>query len=145
MELLLKDVLHVPTCGENSLLSVCQLRRSAIFFEFPPSGEATIRYSNGCVVRVAEANGRYVQGPMRGEVLGHLGVNNGFTLDTGEGAAKEAARWHFRLAHLGEEVVHTLSLEDNDIPRIRKVPRCVGAGCVYGKMTRKPLPSVLPS
>jgi len=30
MELLLKDVLYVPACGENSLLSVSQLRRSSI-------------------------------------------------------------------------------------------------------------------
>jgi len=145
MELLLKDVLHVPACGENSQLSVSQLRRSGIFVEFPPSGGATMRYSNGSFVGVAEANGLYVLRPVRGEVLGHLGVNNAFALDTGEGAAKEAARWHFRLEHLGAEAVRRLSLEDNDIPSIRKVPRCVCAGCVYGKMARKPFPSVLPS
>jgi len=80
---------------------------------------------------------------MRGEVLRHLGVNNAFPLDTGEGAAKEAARWHFRLAHLGAQAVRRLLLEDNDIPSIRKVPHCVCAGCVYGKMARKPFPSVL--
>jgi len=104
-----------------------------------------MRYRNGSLVEVAEVHGLYVLRPMRGEVLGHLGVNNAFALDTGEGAAKEAARWHFRLAHLGEEAVRRLSLEDNDIPSIRKVPRCVCAGCVYGKMARKPCPSVLPS
>jgi len=38
MELLLKDLLHVPACRENSLLSVSQLRRAGIFVEFPPSG-----------------------------------------------------------------------------------------------------------
>jgi len=145
MELLLKDVLHVPACGKNTLLAVSQLRHSAIFVEFPPSGEATMRYSNGSVVRVVEANGLYVLRPMRDEVLGHLGVNNAFALDTGEGAANVAALWHFRLAHLDEEVVRTLSLEDNDIPSIRKVPRCLSPGCVYGKMTNNPFPSVLPS
>jgi len=41
--------------------------------------------------------------------------------------------------------VRRLSLEDNDIPSIQRVPRCVCAGCVYGKMARKPFPSVLPS
>jgi len=69
-------------------------------------------------------NGLYVLRPMRGEVFGHLEVNNAFALDTGEGAAKEAAWWHFSLAHLGAEAVHGLSLEDNDIPSIQKVPRC---------------------
>jgi len=104
-----------------------------------------MRYSNGCLVGVAEANGLYVLRPMRGEVLGHLGVNNAFALDTGKGAAKEAARWHFRLAHLGAEAMRRLSLEDNDIPSIWKVPRCVCAGCVFGKMVRRSFPSILPS
>jgi len=91
-----------------------------------------MRYSNGSLVGVAEANGLYVLRHMRGEVLGHLGVNNAFALDTAEGAAKEAARWHFRLAHLGAEAVRRLSLEDNDIPSIWKVPRCVLPGlCVW--------------
>jgi len=91
-----------------------------------------MRYSNSSLVGVAEANGLYVLRHMRGEVLGHLGVNNAFALDTAEGAAKEAARWHFRLAHLGAEAVHRLSLEDNDIPSIWKVPRCVLPGlCVW--------------
>ena len=145
MELLLKDVLHVPACGENSLLSVSQLRRAAIVVEFPPSRGATMRYSNGSLVGVAEANGLYVLRSMRGEVLGHLGVNNVFALDTGEGTAKEAAWWHFRLAHLGAEAGGRLSLEDNDIPSIQKVPHCIWGGCLYGKMARKPFQSVLPS
>jgi len=81
---------------------------------------------------------------MRGEVLGLFGVNKAFALDTGKGAAKEAVPWHFRLAHLGAEAVGRLSLEDNDIPSIWKVPCCVCVGCVYGKMARKPFPSVLP-
>ena len=98
-------------------------------------------YSNSSLVGVAEANGLYVLRPMRGEVLGYLGVNK----DTGEGAAKEAARWHFRLAHLGAKAVRRLSLEYNDIPSIRKVPRCVCAGCVYRKMARKPFPPSLRS
>jgi len=146
IELLLKDVLHVPACGENSLLSVSQLQCLGIFVEFPPSGEATMRYSNCSLVGVlAEVNGLYVLRPMRGEVLGHLGVNNALALDTGEGAAKEAVPWHFRQAHVGAEAVRRLSLEDNDIPSIWKVPRCVFTGCVNGKMARKPFPSVLPS
>jgi len=145
MELILSGVLHVPACGENSLLSVSQLRRSGIFVELPPSGGATMRYSNGSWVEVKEANELYVLRPMRGEVLGHLGVNKAFAIDTGEGAAKEVARWHFRLAHLGAEAVRRLSLEANDIPSIWKVPRCVCTGCVYGKMTQKPFPSILPS
>ena len=57
MELILTGVLHVPACGENSLLSVSQLRRSGIFIEFPPSGGATMRYSIGSWVEVMEANG----------------------------------------------------------------------------------------
>jgi len=40
--------------------------------------------------------------------------------------------------------VRRLSLEDNHIPSIQKIPRCVCAGCVYGKMVRKPFPAVLP-
>ena len=104
-----------------------------------------MRYGNGSLVGVAEANGLYVLKPMRGEVLGHLGVNNAFALDTGEGAAREAVRWNFRLVRLGAEAESRLSLEDNDIPSIRKVPRCVCVGCVYGKMARKPFPSALPS
>jgi len=143
IELLFKHVLHVPACGENSLLSVSQVRGSGIFVEFPPSGGATMRYSNSSLVGVAEANGLYVLRPMRGEVFGHLGVNNAFALDTGEGAVQEAPRWHFRLAHLGAEGVRRLLLEDNDIPSIWKVPLCVCVGCVYGKMTRKWFPSVL--
>ena len=71
-ELVLKGVLHVPACGENSLLSVSQLRRSGIFVEFPPSGGATMRYSDSSRVQVMEANGFYVLRPMRGDVLGHL-------------------------------------------------------------------------
>ena len=122
-ELVLKGVLHVPACGENSLLSVSQLRRSGILVEFPPSGGAT----------------------MRGEVLGHFGVNIAFAINTGEGTAKEAAPWHFRLAHLVVEAVRKLSIEDNDILSIQKVPRGVCPGCVYGKMARKPFPSVLAS
>ena len=43
IELLLKDVLHFPACGEHSLLSVSQLRRSGIFVEVPRSGGATLR------------------------------------------------------------------------------------------------------
>ena len=84
---------------------------------------------------------------MRGEVLGYLGVNKVFVIDTGERAAKEAAWWHFWLAYLGAEAVtvRKLSIEDNDIASIRKVPRCVCAGCVYGKIARQPFPSVLPS
>jgi len=145
MELLLKDVLHVPACGENSLLSVSQLRRLGIFVEFPTRGGATMRYSNASLVGVAEANGLYVLRPIRGEVLGHLGVNNAFALDTGEGAVKEATRWHFRLAHLGAKAGGRLLLEDNDIHSIPKVPHCVCAGCVYGRIARKPFASVLPS
>jgi len=145
MELVLKDVLHILACGENSLLSVSQLRCAGIFVEFPPSGGATMRYWNSSLVGVAEVNRLYVLRPKRGEVLGHLGVNNEFALDTGEGAAKEATRWHFRLVYLGPEAVRRLSLEDNDISSIWKVPRCVCAGCVYGKMERKLFLSVLPS
>jgi len=144
MKLLLKDMLHVPACRENSVLSVSQLRRSGIFVEFPPSAGATMRYSNGSLVGVAEANGLSVLRPMRGEVLGQLGVNNAFALDTGERAAKKATGWHFRLAHLEAEAARRLSLQDNDIPSIRKVPRFVCVGCVYGKMASKPFPSLLP-
>jgi len=71
---------------------------------------------------------------MRGEVLGHLGVNNVFALDTGEGAAKKASRWDFKLALLGAETVRRQLLEDNDIPSIPQVPHCVGVSCVDGKM-----------
>jgi len=102
-------------------------------------------YSNGCLVEVAEANRLNILRPMRGEVLEHVGVNKGFALESGEEAAKEAARWHFTLAHLGAEVGRTLSLEENDISRIRKVSCCVCRGYVYGKIVRKPFPSVLPS
>ena len=57
MKLLFKDALNVPTCGQKSLLSVSQQRRTSIFVGFPPSGGATMRYSNGSLVGVAEANG----------------------------------------------------------------------------------------
>jgi len=80
IELLMKDVLHIPACSKNSLLSVSQLGRAGILVEFPPSGGATMRYSNGSLVGVAEANGLYVVRPMKGAVLGHLGVNNAFVL-----------------------------------------------------------------
>ena len=140
MELLLKNVLHVPACGENSLLSVSKLQRSGIFIEFPPSGGATMRYSNGSLVGDAEANRVYVLRPMRGEVLGHLGVNNAFALESGERAAQEAARWHFRLKDLRAEAVCRLSLEDNHIPSIPKVPRCVCAGCVYRQSGKEAVP-----
>jgi len=82
---------------------------------------------------------------MRGEVLGHLGVNTAFAIDTGEGAAKEAARRHFRLAQLGAEAVRRLSLKDNDIPSTQKVPHCVFTGSVFGKMIGRLFPSILPS
>ena len=104
-----------------------------------------LMYSNGCLVEVAEANRLNILRPMRGEVLGHVGVNKAFALDSGNEAAKEAARWHFTLALLGAEVGRTLSLQDNNISRIRKVSCCVCRGYVYGKIARKPFPTVLPS
>jgi len=137
--------LHIPACGENCLLSVSQLRRLGIFVEFPPSGAATMRYSNGSWVEVMDANGLYGLRPIRGEVLGLLEVNKGFAIDTGEGAVKEAALWPFKLVHLRGEAVLRLSLEDNNIPSLLKVPRCVCTGCVYEKITRRPFPSILPS
>ena len=145
MELVLKGILHVPACGENSLLSVSQLRHSSIFVKSPPSGGATMRYSDSSRVEVMEANGLYVLRPVRGEILGHHGVNKAFAIYTGEGAAKGTAQWHFRLPHLGAKAVRKLLIEDNDIPSIRKVPHRVCAGYLYGKMAWKPFPSVLPS
>ena len=62
--------------------------------------------------------------------------------DEEKAASIEAALWHFRLAHLGGDAVRRLSMEDNAIPRLRVVPRCVCMGCIYGKMIRKPFPSV---
>jgi len=144
MELILKGVLHVPACGENGQPSAPQLRRWGIFVEFPPRGGATMRYSNSSLVGVAEANGLYVLRPMRGDVLGHLKVNNAVAMNTGKGAATVAAQWHFRLEHLGAIAVPRLSLQDNDIPSIWKVPRCVCTACMDGKMDKKPVPLVLP-
>ena len=57
---------------------------------------------------IAEGNGLYILRPMSRQVLGHLGVHKVLALDTGEGAAKEAAPWHCRLVHLGAEAVGRL-------------------------------------
>ena len=59
-----------------------------------------------------------------------------------EKAGKQAGLWHFRLAHLGADAVRRLSIEDNAIPWLPIVPRCVCTGCIYGKMVRKRFPSL---
>jgi len=113
-----------------------------IVIEFPRSEGATIRYRPGSWVGVAEANRLYVLRAMMGEELGHLRVNKAFALNTGAGATKEATQWHCRLAHLSVAAVHRLWLEDNEISSIRTVSHSVCASCMYGKMARKPFPSV---
>jgi len=55
-------------------------------------------------------------------------------------ASKKAALWHCRLARLGTDVVHKLSMEDNAIPKLPVVPRCVYTECIYGKIVGKPFP-----
>ena len=59
-----------------------------------------------------EANGLYILKTMRDKGLGDLG-DQALAIDTGEAAAREAALWHFRLAHLGAGAVQRLSTEDS--------------------------------
>ena len=57
-------------------------------------------------------------------------------------AVRESPLWHFCLAHLRVDAVRKSSKGENGIPTLPEVPRCVCTGCVYGKITRKPFPSL---
>ena len=101
-KLLLEDVLNVPACGSKSLRSVSQLRRSRIFVDFPRDGGAALIMDNGLLIDLVEVNGHSILQAVNNKVSGHLGTK-GLAVDTGEAAAREAALWHFRLAHLGAD------------------------------------------
>jgi len=140
--LVIPGVLHVPECGRNNLLSVSHLCNSGYYVDFHRTGGASFGRDDGLSVTLREVNGLYIlqtwsaQGSVRA-----LAVHGGEE-DKEKAASKEAALWHFRLAHLGADAVRRLSMEDNAIPRLPVVPRCVCMGCIYGKLVRKPFPSL---
>jgi len=115
------------------------------YVDFHKSGGASLRRDDRLGVRLEEVNGLYVLqtgSALRSERI--LAVQ-GDEEDEEKAASKKAALWHFRRVHLGADALRKLSMEDNAIPKLPVVPRCVCTGCIYGKMVRKPFPSLPPS
>ena len=138
--LVIPRVLHVPECGGNNLLSVSQLCRSDYYVDFHKDGGASFGRDDGLSVRMQEVNGLYILQTLPAIESARSLVAHGSEEDEDKVASKKAALWHFRLAHLCADAVRRLSMEDNAIPRLRAVPRCICTGCIYGKMIRKPFP-----
>ena len=114
--------------------------------DFYPSGGASLRRQEGMGswIEVVEVDGLYVL-RTRADLVSKGDGSGAMAVMGDQEAAKKSALWHFRLAHLGVDAVQKLSVQDNCIPRLPEVPRCVCTGCVYGKMTRKPFHPVPPS
>ena len=118
--LVLEDVLHLPACCSNSLLSVLQLQRSCIFVDFLRDRRAVLIMDNGLLIDLVKINGLYILREANNKVFRHLSTK-GLAVETGEATTRKAALWHFRLAHLGEDAVQKLSLEHNDTPSLQRV------------------------
>jgi len=126
--LIIPGVLHVPECGRNNLLSVSQLGNSGYYVDFDKGGRASLRRDDGRGVRLEEVNGLYVLQTRSALKSERTLVAQGDEEDEEKAASKKAALWHFRLAHLGADAVRKLSMEDNAIPKLPVVPRCVCTG-----------------
>lgn len=141
--IVIAGVLHVPDCGRVNLLSVSQLCNSSYSVDFNKNGGALLKKDNQLIVKLEGVNGLYVLQVRPRQENGKALVVQEDGENAEQAGAKRAALWHFRLAHLGTEAVRKLSREDNEIPKLAVVPRCVCLGCIYGKMSRKPFPSLL--
>lgn len=101
-----------------------------------------MRGDDGLVVKLEAMNGLYLLQTLSTPMCGSVRTLQEDGDAAGNAGAKRAALWHFRLGHLETDAVRELSLQENTIPKLPVVPRCVCTGYVYGKMNRKPFPSL---
>ena len=136
--LVLRDVLYIPDCGQNSLLSVLQLRMSNLFLDFHHDGSRVLRRegNKNSWIEAMEIDSLYILNTMlKRDDYYEKAEHRVMAVTTDKEAIRESALWHFRLTHLGVDAVRTLSKGENVIPTLPEVPRCMYTACVYRKMT----------
>ena len=140
-----RSVLHVPGCGGNNLLSMGQLEGLGFGFEVGMKKGVYRIVRDGLVVaEMDKVGGVYVLrtgGAAPGAAMGAKEDKEERHGETGN-----AARWHFRLGHLGLRAVDKLGRAGCGVPAITcAAGNCICEACLSGKMARKPFTAVVES
>ena len=134
-----QSVLHIPQCGPNNLLSVIQLEKAGMHLTFLGSEGVEITRNGSRMAEVARVGNMYV-------VRSSAAIPAVFSLqDPAKTASNETASlWHYRLGHLGMGAVIKMSELADGVPSIPlSRDQCIYEACLYGKMARRPFPTLL--
>ena len=131
-----KSVLHVPQCGQNNLFSVIQLEKAEMNITFQGAKGVEITRNGSRMAEIARLGNMYVvrSSAERPAVFAMRETTKG---------NKTASLWHYRVGHLGMGAVGKMSMLVDGVPSI--VPmreQCICEACLYGKMARKPFPTL---
>jgi len=112
MTLILHDILHVPDCRCNSVLSMSPLRKLYLFVDFHHAGGASLRRQGA---QISSIEGIEILGLYKLRTMLERDDSYGKEKDwviavtTDREAVQESALWHWRLAHRGLDAVSRLS------------------------------------
>ena len=133
-----QSVLHIPQCGRNNLLSVMQLEKVGMNLTFQGVKGVEITRNGSRMAEITRVGNMYI-------VRSSAAIPAVFALqDSTESDGNEnASLWHYRLGHLGMGAVAKMSTLAEGIPKIPPLQdRCICEACLYGKMARKPFPTL---
>jgi hypothetical protein len=150
----LQNVLYIPECGKNNLLSVTQLIKKGAKFELTAGG-TTISIGSTVVCHASINNGLFM---LRAMSSVPTSIPTSVVLaSSSEGADKACSSiqevvddkhiltWHTRLGHLSLPAIKRLPSIVSGIQLHSKGPsKCVCEACIMGKMFRQPFKAAKP-
>ena len=134
-----QSFLHVPECGQNNLLSVMQLEKVGTNLTFLGARGVEITRVGQRMAEVSRVGNMYVV-RSSGVIPAVFAAHDPKPEATGNEIAN---LWYYQLGHLGMGAVGKMSTLADGVPSIlQSKDWCICEACFYGKMARKPFPTL---